>query len=91
MSRCRSCGKEILWVTMKTGRKMPVDPGRVRYVKQEPSFGDKTLVLEDGTTLRCRYANPDEAADGTGYVPHWATCDNANRFRTSGTRKETRE
>ena len=25
MTKCKSCGKEILWVTMETGSKMPID------------------------------------------------------------------
>lgn len=31
MSRCRSCGAEIIWIKMASGKLMPVDPNPVTY------------------------------------------------------------
>ena len=31
MSRCKSCGAEIRWIKMSSGKSMPVDPDQVPY------------------------------------------------------------
>lgn len=39
MSVCKGCGKEIVWITMASGKAMPCDTKKV------------TIVTEDGNTF----------------------------------------
>ncbi len=78
MNVCKACGEPIEWIRTPSGRSMPVDA---------ESFGlhrlchGMTVVTEAGTVLcGTRYAR------GTmqGYIPHWATCPQADQFRRQG-------
>lgn len=85
MSKCKSCGAEIIWVKTKSGKSMPCDAQR-KYFHENGDLGfhydDKemeTFITEDGETKR---GWEDEyAGDYAGYTPHWATCPNANQHR----------
>ena len=78
MSQCRGCGREIIWLHMRSGKHMPVDP--------EPVFvagdGKDTFITDEGETIR---GTASEMDTGTvGFVPHWATCPAAEQFRKRG-------
>lgn len=63
MARCKSCGAEILFVTMRnTGKKMPVDKERLSVVLANNDLTDGHIWQD------C-------------YKPHWATCNNPDKFR----------
>ena len=59
MAKCKSCGADIIWIEMQSGKKMPCNSEKT------------TIVTEDGKTI-------------TGYIPHWATCPNAQNFKKRG-------
>lgn len=79
MSRCRGCGREIIWAKTDKGKNMPVDP--------EPAPNGTFVLLRVGGELRARHYSvamehvsevdrPQER-----YVSHWATCPDAQDFR----------
>jgi len=76
ISRCKTCGKEIIWIKTTAGKNMPCDAGGIlcRPDKQ----GDLTLVTRDGKTIR---AVKDETSELVGYTSHFATCPAANGWR----------
>lgn len=55
---------------------MPCDPKPITY-KEDPS-GSLTLVTNDGRIVR---AKADATSDLVGYVSHFATCPDADRWR----------
>lgn len=79
MTYCRSCGKQIMFVRMKSGKSMPVDTTYVNF-KENPEGKDK-IVLPSGNVVTCDARVSPEEADGYGYISHFATCPNANRHR----------
>lgn len=81
MSRCRSCGAEIIWIKMKgTGKAMPCDAAKISYSENmHPSASPAlTLVTEHGTIVKTVF-NP--AGDKIGYTSHFATCPNVSEHR----------
>lgn len=77
--KCRSCGAEIIWVTMQSGKKMPCDAKAVTY--RADRTGKETFVTEHGLTVRGT-ADPD--GDTVGYISHFTTCPHAEQFRKRG-------
>ena len=78
MSYCRSCGAEIRWIKMRSGKSMPVDAAK-RTIKKDG--GREVLVTEDGELIRGTFASLEEGANGVGYISHFSTCPNANQHR----------
>lgn len=82
LPRCKSCGAEIFWIKMTSGKSMPVDAAPISYSDNlHPSAKGEnilTLVTEEGTIVRTVF---DPAGDRTGYTSHFATCPNANAHR----------
>lgn len=83
MSKCRSCGADIIWIKMKaTGKAMPCDSAKISYSENmhPRATGNTvlTLVTEHGTVVRTAF---DPAGDKIGYTSHFATCPNANKHR----------
>ena len=78
-SFCRACGAEIGFIKTKAGKTMPVDAKGVPFI-QVPA-GKELFVLEDGTTEHGFRALPDSQFVKTGYVSHFATCPEADKFR----------
>lgn len=68
MPKCRSCEAEVLWVTMESGRRMPVNP--------EPMEGGN-LQLDPEQ----EYARVRTDGEGPRYVTHYATCPQAKIWR----------
>lgn len=64
-SLCRSCGQEIVWVEMSTGKLMPLDV--------KPT--GKVITLTEGD------ADPPAARFTPTYTPHFATCPDAAEWR----------
>ncbi len=75
--KCSKCGKRILFVRMKSGKAMPVDPGLLNYTKG----GKERVVLPSGEVVAGTYVSDPAKADGYGYKSHFATCEYANMFR----------
>lgn len=74
MSKCRSCGADILWARTKAGKLMPVDAaessdGNVFVAQTER--GLTAFIPEEGTVI-----------DGASrHKSHFATCPNAAKHR----------
>lgn len=78
--RCRACGAEIVFVTMKSGAKMPCDAELIHAVandKAKTSFVLPGGIIKRGTIGR----HPDGTADFVGYRSHFETCPKAEEFR----------
>lgn len=78
-AQCRSCGKRIMFIRMKSGKNMPVDPTFVNY-KNNPRGKDR-IVLPSGDVIACDANVSADDADGYGYVSHFATCPMAGKHR----------
>ena len=77
--KCRSCGAEVVFVTMQSGAKMPCDAG-IGHYRVDPK-GEATFVTENGLVLR---GTPDFDGETVGYVSHFNTCPHADQFRKRG-------
>ena len=79
MGVCRSCGAEIFWQKMKSGKVMPVNK------KMVPFWADKTgkasIVTPTGDVVRCRLDGERNEVSGFGHVSHFATCPHARSHR----------
>lgn len=78
MPKCKRCGAEIIFILMKSGKYMPVDPEPVAY---KEGVGGGIVITPEGERIRGGEPFGYEAADGYGYIPHWATCPYADEFR----------
>lgn len=74
-SNCRSCGAAIIWATMPSGKKNPLDA--------EPSLIGNVRLGDGGTAAPLRDAEILKAReDGEAlYISHFATCQNAAQHR----------
>jgi hypothetical protein len=75
VSRCRSCGAEIRWARMSSGRAMPLD--------LEPSPAGTVALVDDehAETLSRDAAELEREAGRELYVSHFATCPNSAQHR----------
>ena len=76
MKRCRSCGAQIIWIKMKSGKAMPVDAKPIPY-RESFSSGMK-LVTAEGEVVQASY---DGNSQNYGYTSHFVTCPNADMHR----------
>ena len=79
MSRCRSCGAEIIWIKMASGKSMPVDPDPVTYWARPGAAGK--VVTPNGEVYSCVFEGNLSQATGLGYISHFSTCPNAASHR----------
>lgn len=76
---CRACGKEIAFIKTVKGKTMPVNPESVYFI---PGGGPNTYVLMDGSVQRGREPERTDRENAViGYISHFATCPEADRFR----------
>ena len=78
ISKCRSCGADIIWIKMASGKMMPCDATPIRYTLNFTS-GKLTLVTPDGKIARGD-ADP-VSGERVGYQSHFATCPCAELHR----------
>lgn len=79
MAKCRSCGAEIIWIKMTSGKNMPVDAKPITYRIAIPgATGTQKLITQDGRVVSCFF---DPGSGLKGYTSHFATCPNANQHR----------
>jgi len=76
MAQCKGCGANINFVTMKSGKKMPVNTEYFNYDDIETG----TILITDGGNL---YTKQDGQSypNVKGRESHFATCSKANTFR----------
>lgn len=79
MSKCKSCGAEICWIKMSSGKSMPVNPDQVMYWESRKAPGK--VVTPNGEVISCVFEGESKDATGIGYIPHWSTCPNADTHR----------
>jgi len=70
-SKCKGCGKEIVWGTTQNGKKIPLDPKPPVYFYREPTGG--MFEIKKFDTVRHESC----------MVSHFATCSKANDFSAS--------
>lgn len=80
MSRCKSCGAEIIWIKTAAGKSMPCDAKKISF--RVDLQGDLVLLCPNGRVARGVF---DPGSDKIGYTSHFATCPNATRHRQKGT------
>ena len=85
-TQCRACGAEIGFIKTVSGKTCPVDAKSEYFV---PGIGDELFVLPDGTTQRGLRTEEEGNSTQIGYVSHFATCTEADKFRKP--RKSTRK
>lgn len=78
MSKCRSCGAEIIWIKMRSGKAMPCDAYKRTMIKGD---GKDVLITDDGGIIHGTFADYEHGANASGYISHFATCPNANQHR----------
>lgn len=78
MSECRSCGAEIKFIKLKSGKWNPVNPAKRTLIRD---CGNEVVITDNGEVIRGKFATLEEGANAEGYTSHFATCPNANQHR----------
>jgi len=81
MAKCNSCGAPIEWITMKTGKRMPVNIMPSPYWAPCPG---ETMVMEINGGKGEVVVLPTDRPFIQLFVPHWATCPDAATWRKKG-------
>lgn len=76
MGKCRSCGAEVKWVELSSGKYHPCDPGKV-HIDTIP--GSAKLVTDAGKIISHKDNVPFE--EGYGYQSHFSSCPDADDWR----------
>lgn len=85
MSACKGCGAAIAWTETATGKKMPLNPARIRVVPSSQTDAPLKVVLDNGTVISARAASADEVEGVvSARTSHFATCPQARAFRERG-------
>lgn len=79
MSKCRSCGADIIWIRMDSGKKMPCDAAQVTYWAKVG--GTKKIITPNGEVISCELQGEFANATGVGYISHFSTCPSADKHR----------
>lgn len=79
-TKCRGCGAEIAFIKTVKGKTMPVNPESVYFI---PAGGPNTYVMITGEVERGREPTWEDKGKATqiGYISHFATCPERERFR----------
>ena len=86
-STCRGCGAEIGFIKTVAGKTIPVNPEEVAY--EQKAGGSLKIVTPNGEVLSAEWPADPQKATGIGYISHFATCPQADKFRKP--RKSTRK
>lgn len=86
-SYCRACGAEIGFIKTVAGKTIPVNPEEVTY--EQKAGGSLKIVTPNGEVLSAERPADLQKATGIGYISHFATCPQADKFRKP--RKSTRK
>lgn len=76
---CTSCGAQIIWIRTPGGKSMPCDLKPVSYINA--GNGKERVVTPNGQVISCNITEDILHSEGYGYIPHWSTCKNPDKFR----------
>lgn len=78
-SKCKGCGKPIIWIKTARGKSMPCDDELVMYWAKQKAAGK--VVTPNGEVISCEFEGDISEVTGLGYISHYATCPSAGQFR----------
>lgn len=78
-TKCKACGKPIIFIKTLQGKNMPCDAATVYFVANIK--GAENFMTMSGVPIKGRRVMPGTANSVPGYVPHWATCTEPDKFR----------
>lgn len=78
MSKCKSCGAEIIWKRTFSGKSMPVDAEEIRFIADG---GKELFVTDGGAVIHGTRAKAGQEHTRIGYISHFATCPDADQYR----------
>ena len=79
ITKCRACGADIGFIKTVAGKTIPVNPEEVAY--EQKAGGSLKIVTPNGEVLSAERPADPQKATGIGYISHFATCPEADRFR----------
>lgn len=79
ITKCRACGAEIGFIKTIAGKTVPVDANSLNFLP-DPD-GKELFVLVDGRTQRGTRVNEESNSSLIGFISHFATCPEADKFR----------
>lgn len=78
MAVCRSCGADILFIRLKSGKYNPVDNAKRTF---KEGAGKEIFITTKGEVLTGEPMSFEDGANREGYISHFATCPFANQYR----------
>lgn len=82
VTRCKSCGAEIVFIGTGGGNSIPCNAKTLPYWQAKD--GKHRIVTPNGEVLSADLEGIPGAETGLGYVTHFATCPDAEKFRKKG-------
>ena len=79
MTKCRSCGANIIWIITKTGRKMPCNAEPIFFDLANMNDEGTKVFVKDNRIIAIGIENPE--GQEVGYISHFATCPEAEKWR----------
>lgn len=76
---CKACGAQIIWIRSTAGKLIPCNYNPVYYKRTRCS--NTRVVLPNGEVITADLTTDYANAEGYGYIPHWSTCTNPDKFR----------
>lgn len=76
---CKACGAQIIWIRSTAGRAIPCNFYPVYY--KQSRYSNTKVVLRNGEVITAEIVRDYANAEGYGYIPHWSTCTNPDKFR----------
>lgn len=77
MTKCKSCGAEIVWIKLASGKAMPCDAEPITYWPGKAV----RIITPNGLVLSADLTGKAGQALGMGYLSHFATCPYADQHR----------
>lgn len=81
---CKECGEPIFFIRTQSGAKMPVNKKQIPFI----CGGKNRVVTPQGDVVAATILDRSCPESVLGFIPHWSTCKNANRFRTATQNKK---
>lgn len=79
VTRCKSCGAEIVFIGTGEGKSIPCNAEALPY--WQTKGGGQKIVTPNGEVLSAELEGLPGTATGLGYITHFATCPDAEKYR----------